>query len=127
MSGICISILNVVSFHGMGQTSGLMQHNDTHRSGWNPHEIILTTGNVKTGSFGYLFNRVVDDQIYAQPLVMMGLTIPGVGKRNVVFVATVNNSVYAFEADSINAMQPYWNVNLNPTGGRAVANSDIGT
>ncbi len=127
MRGICISILYVVSFHVMAQTSVLMQHNDTHRSGWNPHEIILTTGNVKTGSFGYLFNRVVDDQIYAQPLVMMGLTIPGVGKRNVVFVATVNNSVYAFEADSINAMQPYWNVNLNPTGGRAVANSDIGT
>jgi hypothetical protein len=108
------------------QVNVLMQHNDLNRSGWNSRETKLTTGNVKTGKFGYLFNRSVDDQIYAQPLVM-NVTIPNVGKRNVVYVATVNNSVYAFEADSINVMQPYWNVNLNPAGGRAVTNSDYGT
>jgi len=120
-------ILIQISFNVTAQTSVLTQHNDNHRSGWNSNEKKLTTGNVKTGSFGYLFNRVVDDQIYAQPLVMMNVSLPNVGKRNVVYVATVNNSVYAFEADSINVMQPYWQVSLNPAGGRPAANSDIGT
>jgi hypothetical protein len=119
--------LFLVVFQLNAQTSVLTQHNDNHRSGWYSAEKKLTTGSVKTGKFGYLFNRVVDDQIYAQPLVMMNVTIPNVGKRNVVYVATVNNSVYAFEADSINVMQPYWQVNLTPSGGRAAANADIGS
>jgi hypothetical protein len=120
-------VLVLFSFKTTAQTSVLTQHNDNQRSGWNSREKKLTTGNVKTGSFGYLFRRDVDDQIYAQPLVMMNVSIPNVGKRNVVFVATVNNSVYAFEADSVNVMQPYWQVNLNPTGDRAPMNSDIGS
>jgi hypothetical protein len=57
----------------------------------------------------------------------MKVTILGVGVRNVVYVATVNNSVYAFEADSVNVSQPYWQISLNPSGGRAAKNSDFGT
>jgi len=113
-------------FAASAQVNVLMQHNDLHRSGWNARETILTTANVAKGKFGYLFSRQVDDQIYAQPLVVAGVNIPHVGKRNVVYVATVNNSVYAFEADSINLMLPYWQVNLNPAGGRAVKNADYG-
>ncbi len=125
MKKFCIVIFLLTSFQLHAQTNVLMQHNDLNRSGWNSHETKLTTGNVKTGKFGYLFNRSVDDQIYAQPLVM-NVAIPNVGKRNIVYVATVNNSVYAFEADSIEVRQPYWNVNLNPVGGRAVNNTDYG-
>ena len=56
------------------------QHNNLSRTGWNNTETILNTKNVKKGSFGKLFTRPVDDQLYAQLLVMNNVTIPGKGK-----------------------------------------------
>lgn len=49
--------------------------------------------------FGKLFEREVDGDIYAQPLTKTGVVVPGVGVRNIVYVATVNNSLFAFGAD----------------------------
>ena len=72
-----------------------------------------------------IFTRTVDDQIYAQPLVARNVSLPGVGTRNVVFVATVNNTVYAFEADSASITAPYWQANLSPAGSRAIKNTDM--
>ena len=37
--------------------------------------------------------------IYAQPLYVEGVSVPGVGLRNVVYGATNSDSVYAFDAD----------------------------
>jgi len=107
------------------QAQVLTQHNTISRTGWYDQETILNTKNVKLGSFGMVFDRAVDDQIYAQPLVARNISLPGVGSRNVVFVATVNNSVYAFEADSPSVTAPYWNVNLSPVGSRAIKNTDM--
>jgi hypothetical protein len=76
------------------------EHYDNARSGLNPNESILTSSNVNATSFGKLFSQSVDGQIYAQPLYLPGLTIPGKGTHNVVFVATENDSVYAFDADN---------------------------
>src|SRR5213078_1473797 len=76
----------------------LTQHNDLNRTGWNSHETILNHRNVQQSSFGKIFTRTVDDQIYAQPLIMTNVNVGGVGKRNLVFVATVNNTIYAFDA-----------------------------
>jgi hypothetical protein len=53
---------------------------------------------------------VVDGQIYAQPLVVSGLVVGGV-RRNAVFVATMRNMVYAFDADKAERA-PLWQVNL---------------
>src|SRR6185295_13041333 len=75
--------------------------------------------------FGKIFERTVDDQVYAQPLVVFQTDIPGMGKKNIVIVATVNNTVYAFDADSASEASPYWQVNLTATGSRAVKNSDM--
>src|SRR5205823_9483655 len=72
--------------------------------------------------------RVVDDEIYAQPLYVDGVNIPGVGVRNVVYVATNNDSVYAFDADNPAAAAPLWRVNYtNPAAGIVpVSHTDVG-
>ncbi len=101
------------------------QHNNNSRTGWNNNEKKLNISNVTAGSFGKLFTLAVDDQIYAQPLTINHVTISGKGKRNVVYVATVNNSVYAFDADSSNNGTPYWQINLTLPHGRAPKNTDM--
>ncbi len=107
------------------QTSVLTQHNDIKRTGWNNQETQLNTRNVKPGSFGKLFSFNVDDQIYAQPLVIPSINISGIGQRNLVIVATVNNTVYAFDADSASDGLPYWKTNLTAVASRAVKNTDM--
>ncbi|MGH7969382.1 MAG: discoidin domain-containing protein, partial [Limisphaerales bacterium] len=80
--------------------SSLTWHYDNTRQGANTNETILTPANVKAASFGKLFSYTVDGHIYAQPLVMAGVNIPGKGTHDVVYVATQHNSIYAFDSDS---------------------------
>src|SRR5580658_6396383 len=72
-------------------------HNDNSGTGANPQETSLNSSNVNTTSFGRLYNLPVDGQIYAQPLYVPGVIIPGAGVHNVLYVVTMNNSVYAFD------------------------------
>ena len=83
---------------------------NTARTGANLNETVLSTTNVSSANFGKLFQRAVDGDIYAQPLYMSNLNITYT--RNVVYVATEHNSVYAFDADDPNASTPLWKVNL---------------
>ena len=118
-------LFTVSALSGFSQVSVLTQHNNLYRTGWNNKEIILNTKNVNRRTFGAMFSRTVDDQIYAQPLVVLNAGLPVVGNKNIIIVATVNNSVYAFDADSANVTNPYWQVNLSPLGSRAVKNTDM--
>ena len=111
-------------FGALAQVSVLTQHNDADRTGWNAAEKTLNVRNVNAKQFGKAFTRTVDDQIYAQPLVVSGMSISG-GQHNVVFVATVNNTVYAFEADSAADATPFWQVSLTPAGLRPILFSDM--
>jgi len=120
-----LSIFLLIGTLSFAQVNVVTQHNNIERTGWNNQETILNKGNVRIGSFGKLFTRSVDDQVYAQPLVMQQVDIPSIGKKNIVFVATVNNTVYAFDADSIKVNQPYWKVNLTPSGERPVRQIDL--
>lgn len=93
----------------------LTQHNDAGRSGANLNDVFLNTGNVRPGQFGKLFTRTVDGQIYAQPLYVSNVGFPDGTARNVVIVATMHNSVYAFDADDPASSVPIWQVSLGPS------------
>src|SRR5579863_9143297 len=81
---------------------------DRARTGQNLTESVLTTANVTSGSFGLLRFLSADGKVDAQPLYLSGLSVQG-GMHNVVFVATENDSLYAFDADSGTAL---WTVSL---------------
>jgi hypothetical protein len=104
-----VSVLAMSS--ASAQIDVLTQHNDNARTGANLRELVLTPANVNKGQFGMLFKRVVDDQLYTQPLVVTGVQVNG-GTHDLVIVTTVNNSVYAFDANDAEAAAPIWHVNF---------------
>jgi uncharacterized repeat protein (TIGR03806 family) len=106
--------------------SSLTWHYDNTRQGANTNETVLTPANVNVNSFGKLFSYAVDGHIYAQPLIVTGVNVPGQGIWNVVYVATEHNSVYAFDADSNAGVNGglLWHTNLGISS--ATPNSDYG-
>src|ERR1017187_3865140 len=75
---------------------------DSARTLSNPAEIYLTTSNVSSAKFGKLFARTVDGDTLAQPLYLENVAFPG-KTVNVVYVVTMHNNVYAFDADNPSA------------------------
>ena len=73
--------------------------NDLARTGQNLTETVLTPANVNASGFGKLRFLATDGKVDAQPLYLAALSVQG-ATHNVVFVATENDSVYAFDADS---------------------------
>jgi hypothetical protein len=101
-----------------GQNDVLTHHNDNTRSGLNANETVLTPANVNVGSFGKLFTQSVDGLIVGQPLYASQVLMNDGLVHNVVYVATQNNTVYAFDADSTqgNNASPLWSVSLDDGG-----------
>src|SRR5580658_2685916 len=81
-------------------TDWLTYHFDNARDGANTNEVVLTPANVNTNTFFRFFTYPVDAEVYAEPLYMANVAITGQGTHNVLFVATENDTVYAFDADS---------------------------
>ncbi|MGA2134806.1 MAG: hypothetical protein ABSH50_21180 [Bryobacteraceae bacterium] len=102
-------ILLAASLHAQSFSGVLTGQYDTNRSGANLEETLLTPSNVSPGSFGLLFAQTVDSSIFAQPLYVPNLTVNG-AVHNVVIVATLNNSVFAFDADT--AQPALWHTSL---------------
>jgi hypothetical protein len=126
----CLVLITTAS----AQTSVLTYHNDISRTGQNIAETVLTPASVSSGRFGKLFAQHVDGDVYAQPLYVSKLAIPGKATHNVVFVATEADSLYAFDADSTSGSDAgvLWHVSLldaahgATTGATAVdARSDL--
>ena len=97
-------------------------HNDIARTGQNLQEYALNTTTVPA-SFGKLFACPVDGVVYAQPLYVANLNLGSNGVHNVVFVVTMNDSVYAFDADDPGCVV-YWYQNFLPVGATAVPVTD---
>jgi uncharacterized protein (TIGR03437 family) len=93
------------------QVDVLTANYDNNRTNANLGEFVLNQANVNPTQFGKLFSLAVDGQVYAQPLYMRGVNITG-DTRNVLFVATMNNSVYAFDADATASTAPLWHSNF---------------
>lgn len=85
-------------------------HDDLARDGANAREYALTPAEVNASSFGKLFSCPVDGAVYAQPLWASHLRMKGKW-RNVVFVATAHDSLYAFDADESPCLE-LWKVSL---------------
>ncbi|HET9410079.1 MAG TPA: Ig-like domain-containing protein [Candidatus Sulfotelmatobacter sp.] len=109
---------------GQAQMNVVTQHYDVARTGQNTSETLLTPGNVNKAGFGFRFSQPVDGYIVGQALYLSNVSIPNAGTHNVVYVATLHDSVYAFDADSnvgANAA-PLWHVNFtNPAAGITTA------
>src|ERR1700681_1537075 len=102
MRRLTLCTLWIALAHAQVTTS---QYNNA-RTGAYLNETTLTPQNVNVKQFGRLFRISVDGDVYAQPLYLGGLDIPGKGKHNVLFVATEHDSVYAFDADT--PAPPLW-------------------
>jgi hypothetical protein len=100
--------------------SVLMRHNDIGQTGQNLNETVLTTANVNVATFGKLFSRSVDGPVHAQVLYVPKLQVRG-RRHNVAYVATENDTVYAFDADDPKAADPLWKASL----GTAAAGNHI--
>ncbi len=99
-------------------------HYDSQSTGQNTQEYALTPSNVNSSTFGLLFTCPVDGFMFASPLYVSNMAF-GSQKRNVVFIATEHDSVYAFDADSPSCIQ-LWKTSFLSSGVTPVAPADTG-
>ena len=110
---LAVGLLTAVPAALLAQGDVLANRYDDARSGAYLNETMLTTANVNVDKFGKLYSYPVDGAVYAQPLYVSGVTINGT-RRNVLYVATMNDKVYAFDADGASTA-PLWTTDFtNP-------------
>jgi outer membrane protein assembly factor BamB len=106
-----LALLSTVLLNG--QVSVLTNRYDNGRTGLNPKETFLNPANVKSTTFAKLGSFNVDGFVVAQPLYMENVSIGGT-LHDVVFVATMHDSLYAFDANNLTGA-PLWQQSfINP-------------
>ncbi len=101
-----------------------MHHYDNSRSGVQPNETVLTPANLNQSTFGKLFSAAVDGSVYAQPLIATNITMSDGKPHSLLLVATENDSMFAFDADS--GGSAFWKSSLLQSGETAVPNANVG-
>jgi hypothetical protein len=93
-------------------------HYDNLRTGQNLSETMLTPANVNQAKFGKLGELMVDGKVDGQPLYLSQVAMPGVGTKNVLYVATEHGSVFAFDADTVSgtSAKPLWQISTQLPG-----------
>ncbi len=102
----------------------LTSRNDNNRTGLNANETTLTPANVNVEQFGKKFTFATDGYAVAQPLYLANANISGA--KNVVFVATEHDSVYAFDADG-GSTAPLWHVSFLGPNITTVTQAEVGS
>jgi hypothetical protein len=99
--------------------------NDAGLTGQNRQELALTPANLTSGTFGKLTSCPVDGQVHAQPLYVANV-LAGGRKRNVLYVVTEHDSVFAFDADAIPCQSVWSQSFIDPSNGTtSIPSADI--
>ena len=108
-----MALLLAAPYIGVASAGGsvLTERYDNSRTGANLNETMLSPSSVSPSTFGKLWSYTVSGSVQAQPLYVANLYMPGYGVRNVLYVVTMNDMVYAFDADS-SSNTPLWSDNL---------------
>jgi hypothetical protein len=62
---------------------------------------------VNTRQFGKIQSIPVDGDVYAQPLYLLHVNVPGEGILNLLLIVTEHDSVHVLDADG-NSTEPVW-------------------
>ena len=110
---LTVLILTLISL-AEGQRPILTSLADNARTAANTDETLLSPSNVNKNNFGHLFSQPIDYVAQAQPLYVPNVNIPGKGVHNVVYVVTMKDTVYVFDAEGNagNNALPLWQVNF---------------
>jgi len=104
-------------------------HNNNARTGLNTHETVLVANSTGwTQTFGTTSTVQTDGMIYAQPLYVSGVAwtggtgtnCPSGTSKNMVYVATEGNTIYAIDADNYGLCASV-SLNTGNTGGNTDA------
>jgi hypothetical protein len=119
----CWGVISVFAFGLASQAQMTTAQVDNARTGAYLNETTLTPRNVNPQQFGKLFTLKVDGDVYAQPLFLAGVEIPGKGRHDLLFVATEHDSVYAFDAYG-KPSTPLWQVSFLKGGATTIPEGD---
>jgi hypothetical protein len=75
-------------------------HNDNYRTGWNPDETVLDARSVAGNKFKLIKAVKLDGQIDAQPLIVANQKVGNHSARDVAYIVTETDFVYAIDAAS---------------------------
>jgi hypothetical protein len=120
-SGNAISSSATLTANPVTGTAGIdviTYHYDNLRTGQNTSESMLTPGNVTPSKFGKLASFTVDGRVDGQPLYLSNVTVPNKGVKNVLYVVTEHDTVFAFDADGVNGQTStvLWSASMLASG-----------